>query len=519
MPDAGPVAPSTVASTALAWSGRTADECALVDALRPGLSSLLARIDARVIDRAHHIDPSVLRALAELGMFGLTIPESWGGAGLSLHGTCSLVALVAERDRAVATTLGLHLGLGTRGLVTFGAAPVQERWLPGLALGEKIAAFATTEPGAGSDLAAIASTAMPDGATGTGWILNGSKIYVTNGGFADVITVTAATPGAGGARRGHSLLVLDRNDPGVRVGPEEDKLGLRGSSTTSLYFDNVTLGADRFVGTPGDGMAHLQHVLAWGRTLMAGGCVGTARAATRAAAMYTSSRRQFGRALVAFEVVREQLASMKALEFAMEAIVRTTAEADAQGDRALLASRSTSAKVFCSESAWQVADLSVQLHGGAGFIEEVGVALMLRDSRITRIFEGANDVLCVHLGLLESGGGHPRAALTGLAGDLGAQADTLHARLCDMRARTAERLGVRFVQHQRLVHRLGTLAMLRDVSDAVALRAHAEGTALARSTAALWMSMAFARVRSLEGAPVDRPVIDDIVAPLLEGVA
>lgn len=500
----------------LAAPARTAEESALLDALRPGLALVLAPLDARAIDRAHHIDRSVLTNLAELGMFGLTIPEEWGGSGLSLHATCTLVAAVAEKDRAVATTLGLHLGLGTRGLVAFGPDEVRARWLPGLAEGRHIAAFATTEPEAGSDLAAIRTTGLP---SGDNWKVNGSKIYVTNGGFADVITITASTPGAGGARRGHSLLVLDRNDPGVRVGPEEDKLGLRGSSTTSLYLDDVVIGADRFIGTPGEGMAHLQHVLAWGRTLMAGGCVGTARAARLAAIGYTTGRRQFGRSLSSFEVVREQIGTMAALEFAMESVVRHAAAADAAGDRGLLAAISTSAKVFCSESAWQVADLSVQLHGGAGFIEEVGVALMLRDSRITRIFEGANDVLCIHLGLLEAAGGKPRATLAGLAGDLGDQADAFHTRLTDLRMRHQERFGARLVQHQRLVHRMGTIAMLRDVTDAVVLRAHAEDTSRARAIGAVWLAIANTRVQTLESAPVDRPILEEVVGPLLEGVS
>jgi alkylation response protein AidB-like acyl-CoA dehydrogenase len=406
------------------------------------------RLDARAIDRAHRIPPGILEELAELGVFGLSIPERWGGLGLDLAGVCKAITTLARHDRAVATTVGLHAGLGTRGLVAFGTDAQREAWLPDAASGRRIAAFATTEPDAGSDIAAIRTRATP---SPRGLKVEGTKIFVTNGGLAGMYTLTVATPGLGGARRGTGLVVVARED-GPAVGPEEDKLGLRGSSTTSLVLD-LEVPEDRVIGGPGKGQQQLPHVLAWGRTAMAAGCIGTADVALRAAARHVTHRRQFGKPLAAMEVVRGQLARMATLKHGMEAIVAWTA---ASPDDATLAARSTSAKVFCSEAAWEIVDTALQLHGGSGYIEETGIPLLMRDARITRIFEGANDVLRVHLGLMN-------ATATARPAE-----DPLHERLVERAQALRTAWGVRLASRQADLHALGELALQRDVGDAVA---------------------------------------------------
>lgn len=400
------------------------------------------------IDATHTVGPELRHALAELGAFGLSIPVEYGGFGFTLRQICSVIAALARHDRSVATTVGLHLGLGTRGLVAFGSHELKAAELPTLAAGARIAAFATTEPEAGSDLSAVRTRAV---AAGDGLRVDGSKIYVTNGGFADVFTITASSPDLGGRRRGHSLVLLHRDDEGVVVGPEEVKLGLRGSSTTSLHLDNVALPMDRVIGTAGEGMNHLGHVLLVGRTVMAAGCVGTALAAEAAALRHVATRRQFGKTLGEMDVVRAQLADMRCLIVAAAALVARVDEDVPEGERL---ARSLAAKVFASEAAWEVADLAVQLHGGAGFIEETGVSLLLRDARIPRIFEGANDVLRIHLGMMEAGG------RTSPQSPLGDEIDILRKEL-------ARRLGVRIASRPRLIHRLGSLAILRDSLDAL----------------------------------------------------
>lgn len=443
-----------------------------------------ANIDARKIDAAHRIDPSILEGLAELGVFGASIPEAYGGSELGLEGVCAVVTALARHDRSVATTVGLHLGLGTRGLVAFGSDALKEQWLPDIASGKKLAAFATTEAGAGSDLAAIRTRGMEvDGAL----VVNGEKIFVTNGGLADVYTITASTPGLGGARRGHSLLLLGKDDPGVKRGAEEDKLGLRGSSTNTMYFDDASIPLDRVIGVAGEGMTHLAHVLAWGRTAMAAGCIGSATAALEATVAHVAQRQQFGKTLDAFEVVQDQVSGMAATRFAMQAVVH----AAATGPRLL--SASTTAKILCSEGSWDITDMAIQLHGGSGYIEETGIALILRDARVTRIFEGANDVLRTHLGLLEATVPAERVRLTGVS-PLGAAADALHDTLTELRTDAARRFGIKLGRQQRILHRLGELALLRDSCDAVVNLAIApDASPQAADLAARWVHLAHLR--------------------------
>lgn len=428
------------------------------------------QVRAEEIDRERAIPRRVLEGLAELGAFGVSLPEIHGGANLGLVGACRAVRTLAYWDRSVATTLGLHLGLGSRGLVAFGSPAQKQRWLPGLASGRVIGAFATTEAGAGSDLAAIQTRVRgADGALR----VSGEKLFVTNGGIAGLYTVTAASPGLGGAARGHSLLLLEPGDPGVGVGAEEHKLGIRGSSTVSLVFDEVPLEADRILGRPGEGMRQMAHILAWGRTVMASGCAGLAEAALDRSIIHTTERRQFGRSLASFEVVQAQLAEMGALAYAIDAMVLRAA--DAEDDPSALASRSIAAKVLASDAACKLADTAVQLHGGSGFIEDTGVPLLLRDARITRIFEGANDVLLVHAGSLVAAGLPPRSALEGAVpptlAATAARADRLHAELADRRASLLAEHGLGILRRQRLLHQLGSALILSEGADAVVLAA------------------------------------------------
>lgn len=445
-------------------------------------------IDAEKIDAERSIPSEVLTDLAELGVFSLSIPEDYGGAELGLSGACAVVAALARHDRSVATTVGLHLGLGTRGLIRYGSDALKERYLPGLAAGEPIAAFCATEPGAGSDLAAISTRARLGGGRVR---VDGTKIYVTNGGFAGIYTIAADTYGADERRIGQSLLLLERGDAGVLPEGEEHKLGLRGSSTTSLHLEGVDVGEDRIIGEAGKGAEEMAHVLAWGRTAMASGCVGTAAAALAATREHTATRTQFGRTLDQFEVVQDQLADASGLLYAMEALVArcgTASEAD-------LVLRSTAAKVVCSRGAWEVCDTAVQLHGGCGFIEETGIPLMLRDARVPRIFEGANDVLLVHSGSMDVLTPIARTALDD-GGPLAARADELAALVSDVRGALYERFKLRLLRKQLLIHRLGALVVLREASDAAVLAART-GDDEAQARAARWLVRAHRRARSL----------------------
>lgn len=446
-------------------------------------------VRAAAIDAAHTIPPRVLSGLAELGLFGLTLPEAWGGSAARLVDATKVIAALAEADRSVATTVGLHLGLGTRGLVAFGSAAQHQRWGPALASGACIAAFATTEPNAGSDLSALQSVAR---AQGDGFVLDGAKAYVTNGAVCGLLTVTASTPGLGGAARGTSLFLVEPTAAGVTRHPEERKLGLRGSSTTGFTFDGCALPREALVGEPGHGPRMLAHVLSWGRLLLSAGCVGTARAAMKLALGHVRVRKQFGRTLLEHEVVARQLARAWALLSAMQALV--VAAAEAEDDHAELARLTTSTKVFCSEAAGQIIDLALQLHGGSGYVEDTGLALLARDARVTRIFEGANDVLLTHAGLLELT--HPTPG-----------AGPLFDAIAQRRAAMG---GVRALRQHAEQHHLGRAVMWRDAVTAV--RAHA--TSDAERGAADWLHT---EALAHAGAPVP-PSLPALTTALQEGL-
>ncbi len=449
------------------------------------------QIDARAIDHDKRIPRAVIEGLAEMGLFGLTIPEQWGGIGLELPRVAKVIAAIAKVDRSVATTVGLHGGLGTRGLVAYGTDAQKERWLPDLASGKRLAAFATTESEAGSDLTAIRTRAVPEG---DDYVLNGQKIYVTNGALADVFTLSVAssTPEA---RRGLQLMVFEKGD-GIVVGAEEEKLGLRGSSTTSLFLDGVRVPSSRALGAPTKGSDQLSHVLCVGRTLMAAGCVGSATGAIDKAVRHTMNRRQFGKALASLEVVREQLATMEVLRAAMEALVDVTTRA--LDEEMKLHRLSLAAKIFCSESAWEITDLAVQLHGGSGFVEETGVAILQRDARITRIFEGANDVLRVRLGLMYAG--MIPAVATGPLGEV----------VRDQAIALKAAYGVRLATQPRELWRLGGLVTLAETAAALA------GSGAPADTIEHFNALAQERAAVLVGGPLALGPIDTICKRLLE---
>lgn len=401
------------------------------------------RLDARAIDAAARLPEGLLEEMAEMGLFSLSIPASHGGLGLDLGDCCRVVAVIAEHDRAVGTTVGLHAGLGTRGLVRFGTPDQHDRWLPELASGKRIASFAATEPDAGSDLAAISTRIVRDG---DGLRVDGAKAYVTNGGFAGLYTLLCDSPGFGKGR-GQSLVLVAREDGGVTVGPEEHKLGLRGSSTTPVYFEGARVPHDRLVGVPGQGGEHAHHVLAWGRTVMASGCLGTARAAMALARRHLAERVQFGRPLSTQEVVQAQVGAALLQLDVLGALVAHTAAAP---DEETLGERSLSAKILCSDGGWEVVDLALQLHGGLGYIEESGMPLLLRDARITRIFEGANDVLAWRLGTLV-------CVRPNLAPVLG-PAQALVEGLAERRADLQRKWGMKLLRQPVLLHALGRRA-------------------------------------------------------------
>ncbi|MCK6545099.1 acyl-CoA dehydrogenase family protein [Myxococcota bacterium] len=460
------------------------------------------RLNSEMIDKEASIPRPIFDELTGLGVFGITIPEEYGGAGLGLYAACHGVAALARYDRSVATTVGLHLGLGTRGLVKFGSPALKEKYLPEIAEGRRIAAFSATEPGAGSDLTGIKTTAT---LRGDDLVLNGQKIWVTNARFAGLVTALAATPELGAGKKTQSLVVVDPTWPGVQVGREERKLGLKGSSTASVYFDNVVVPRSHAIVPEAGGPPIHEPVLAFGRTVMAAGCVGAARAALDKIVEQVTTRRQFGKVLASFELVERQVAELVALHFAMGAIVDDVAAVEDDWEQ--LAKRSTVAKVLCSEGACEIGDRAIQLFGGSGYIEESGVPIFLRDARVTRIFEGANDVLMARMGAAE--------LATKKAGE---PATIVGRRTRDLASVLSARFGIRALGQQAELHRLGRLAILSESCESVLRRAEREGTPFARTAAEHWLSLAEERTRALTGELTPRTRAELLARALVEKV-
>jgi alkylation response protein AidB-like acyl-CoA dehydrogenase len=441
-------------------------------------------INARANDASGTLSPELLNGLADLGCMALVFPESAGGLGLGLQAACQVIACLAQHDRSVATTLGVHLGLGSRGLVAFGSDELKARLLPKLASGRRIGAFAATEPGAGSDLTALSTRAVlhPDRI-----VIDGSKVYVTNGAIAGVYSVVTYLFTPDGEALGKAIIAVLPEDDGVVIGPEEHKLGLRASSTTSLHLDQVTVPRWRLLGAPGDGEKQLAHILSWGRTVMAAGCVGSAKRALELARQQCATRWQFGGTLDQQPVVQAQLSEAAATVFAMDCLVEHAAAS--QG--ADLLRGSTAAKVFCSEGAFEVSDVTLQLHGGMGYIEETDVPLLVRDARITRIFEGANDVLLGHLGALSL-----RVRATSTA--------HLERRAIAFIDETVASIGIRILRRPRELHRIGRIAVLAEAALAVAARG--QGHVLAEHFNAL----AANRLEAVAVRPVPLPNLSEV---------
>jgi len=445
------------------------DDGDVAEALLAEVSRFVSTIDGRTADRDGRFSPHVLDGARSLGLFALTIPAEHGGLGLALPTACAVIDTLATVDRSFAIAIGLHAGLGTRGIVDLGSPSLRDRWLPRMASGECVGAFAATEAGAGSDLTAM-RTVLREGPGG--FVLDGEKSFVTNGGFAGLFTVLTSSPSFGG-QRGHTLVCVPADSPGVEIGREEDKLGIRASSTVTVRFDGVRVPADHVLGQPGRGIEHAHGVLAWGRTLMASGCVGTARAALAVTLAYVQSRRQFGRPIGSFAASREHIAGMASRVLAMDAFVRHVAEQPPSELGAL----SPFAKVYCSEEAFAVCDQAVQLHGALGFLEPTGVARMLRDCRITRIFEGANDVLLVRLGAARVAAGGT-SALDADGNDATEAYRAAVKRLDGALAWVRAHHGVRVVRRQTILQHLARAEMYlraaRAVSRVAATRQDAE---------------------------------------------
>ena len=342
---------------------------------------------AREMDEKGEFPWEIIHKMAELGFLGLPIPEEYGGAGADTVSFALLMEEIARASGSVALTLAAHIGLVCEPLLLFGTEEQKQKVLSPLARGEKIGALALTEPGGGSDLAGgVRTTAIRDGQE---WVINGSKTFITNGSVADVVIVLAVTDPARG-KHGFSLLIVEKGAPGFRVGRDEEKMGLRASVTTQLFFEECRVPADNLLGAEGEGLKQSLITLDGGRIAIAAMALGLAQAAFEAAVRYAKERTAFGGPLAQFQAIQWKLADMATEIEAARLMIYHAAWLKDQGWP--FKKEAAMAKLFASEMAERACFEAIQIHGGYGYIREYDVERYYRDNRLTTIGEGTSEI-------------------------------------------------------------------------------------------------------------------------------
>ncbi|KAF0291111.1 Very long-chain specific acyl-CoA dehydrogenase, mitochondrial [Amphibalanus amphitrite] len=366
--------------------------------------------DAARNDATETIDEVTLQGLRELGAFGLQVPQELDGVGLSNTQYGRMTEIVGAHDLGVAITMGAHQSIGFKGILLFGTPEQKQKYLPKLAVGEKMAAFCLTEPASGSDASSIKTRAVPT-EDGKHYILNGSKIWISNGGFAEVMTVFAQTPvkdeTTGEVKDKVTAFIVERGFGGVTSGPPEKKMGIKASNTAEVYYEDVKVPAENVLGGIGGGFKVAMNILNNGRFGMVTALTGTMRYSMQKAIDHATNRTQFGRRIDSFGTIQEKLARMALLHYVTESMGYMISSNMDRGSVDFQLEAAIS-KVFASEAAWTVTDEAIQVMGGMGYMKDAGLERVLRDLRIFRIFEGTNDILRIFVALtgLQSAGGY-----------------------------------------------------------------------------------------------------------------
>ncbi len=329
-----------------------------------------------------------IEELREFGMFGLVISEDHGGMGLGNMAYSRTLQEVAKYDASIAVTIGAHSSIGMRGLLLFGNDEQKARYMPKLATGEMIAAYCLTEPGAGSDAAALQTSAVKEG---DDWVLNGNKLWITNGGIADFFTVFAKTPEEGG-RGKMTAFIVTKDMEGVSIGPHEDKMGLRSSSTTTVHLDGVRVPANNVLGEVGQGFKVAMSILNSGRTGLGGGSVGAMKHLIEMATKQANERKTFGQPISSYGLMKKKVGQMVIDCYTSEAVVTMVGGLIDAGYQEYQVEAAIS-KVYATEALWRTADEALQIAGGNGYMKEYPYERIVRDCRINRIFEGTNEIL------------------------------------------------------------------------------------------------------------------------------
>jgi len=366
---------------------------ALVATVERFVTDRLRPLEAQVSE-TDQIPPDVVQDMREMGLFGLTIPEEYGGLGLTMEEEVRVLFALGRTSPAFRSVIGTTVGIGSQGIVFDGTPEQKAQWLPKLATGEIIASFGLTEPGSGSDAASLRTTAIRDG---DHYVVNGSKRYITNAPQAGVFTLMARTNPADKGAGGVSAFILDAKTPGISLGKPDKKMGQQGAHTCDVIFDNVRVPAANLIGgKEGQGFKMAMRVLDKGRIHIAAVCVGVARRMLADALAYAAERQQFGQAIGDFQLVQAMLADSETELYAAECMVMDAARR--RDDGRPVSTEAACCKLFASEMCGRVADRAVQIFGGAGYMAEYGIERFYRDVRIFRLYEGTSQIMQLVIG-------------------------------------------------------------------------------------------------------------------------
>lgn len=366
----------------------------------PADSFFTDEVDPLHNDQIADVPEDIMQQMKDLGLFGLQVPEELEGIGLNNTQYARMTEIVGKHDLGIGIVIGAHQSIGFKAILILGNEEQKAKYLPDVATGRKMAAFALTEPGSGSDAASIQTRAVPseDGKT---YYLSGGKVWISNGGFADVYTVFCKVPVTqedGTTKDKMAAFIVERAFGGVTNGPPEKKMGIKCSNTAEVYFDNTPIPAENMICDVGDGFKVAMEVLNNGRFGMAAALSGTQKQLIHRACDFAANRKQFTDKIMEYGAIQEKIARLSANHYATESIAYLVSQAmDAKATNYHL--EAAIGKIFGSEKAWECADETIQTMGGMGFMYEQGVEKVMRDLRIFRIFEGSNEILRLMIAL------------------------------------------------------------------------------------------------------------------------
>ncbi len=342
---------------------------------------------AQQIEDEDALPQHLVEKAKELGLFGISIPEEYGGIGLNAVSKAMVLEQLGRTHNGFVSLISAHTGIGSTGLVKLASDFLKQKYLPSMASGEKIAAFALSEPGAGSDATNLSTQAEKRGSS---WVLNGTKHFITNAPVADVFTVFALTDREKGAKGGITAFLIEKDFPGLVIGKKDKKMGLRGSYTAQVIFEDCIVPEENVIGEVGMGYINALRILGEGRIGLAARAVGSCDKLIELSASYAKERVQFGKPIAENQAIQWMLADMATETEAARTLTMMAAEKVDAGEKVI--KEASMAKLFASEVFNKVADKAVQIHGGIGYIAEYPVERFYRDARITKIYEGTNEI-------------------------------------------------------------------------------------------------------------------------------